>query len=87
MKKAGISIILLSAIVFTIDRLTQSISNLLGKVICGEHYLQPVDGVVGGLSCGFNMDMYIAVCLLGIFMTGWFLFLYPDTNRVIYLKS
>ncbi len=87
MKRTGILTVLLSAIVFTIDRLTHSLSTLLGKVICGDRYLQPVDGIMGDLSCGFNMDMYLAVCLLGLFVIGLLLiFISRDNKGVTYLK-
>ncbi len=88
MKRTGILIILLSAIALTIDRLTQSISTFLGKVFCGERYLTAVDGVVGDLSCGFNMDMSLAVFLLALFVAGLFLIFVSRNNKgALYLKQ
>ena len=79
--------IVLSILVFAVDRLTQSISTFFGKLICGERYLQAVNGVVGDASCGFNMDMYLSICLLGVFIVGLILVIISrnDTGD-IYLK-
>jgi len=38
---------------------------------CGDDYLQPINGVMGDQSCGFNSDMYLAVLslvLIGIWL-------------------
>ncbi len=86
--KTGITIIFLSVLIFTIERLTQSISTLLGKFICGDRYLQPVNGVVGDMSCGYNIDIYLTSMLLGIIVNGVMLvFILRKSNDTICLKS
>ncbi len=86
--KTGVTIIFLSVLIFTIERLTQSISTLLGKIICGDRYLQPVNGVVGDMSCGFNIDIYLTSMLLGIIVNGVILVLIlRKNNDTICLKS
>jgi len=87
MKNTGLLIIILSILVFTVDRMTQFVSTFLGKLICGDRYLQAVNGVVGDASCGFNMDMYLSACLLGLFIIGLVLVIISrnDTGD-IYLK-
>ncbi len=55
MRLSGFIMIALSATVLCIDRVTHLITNSLGRWCCGEDYLQPVEGVVGDLSCGFSL--------------------------------
>lgn len=52
------------------DRLTSRISDYLGRRYCAAEYLQPVDGVVGEASCGFDADMYLMVILVALFLLG-----------------
>ena len=86
--KTGITIISLSVLIFTIERLTQAISTLLGEFIYGDRYLQSVNGVVGDMSCGFNMDMYLTIMLWGIIVIGVMLVsISRKNNDTIYLKS
>ncbi len=70
MQLTGILLISTSLALFLIERLSQSFSRLLGKVICGESYMQPANGVIGDASCGFNMDMYMTVGLSAAAVTG-----------------
>jgi len=70
MRTTGFLLIAVSIILFLLDRFSHVLSDSLGKVICGKRYLQPVSGVVGDMSCGFNMDMYLAVGLVLLCLTG-----------------
>ena len=49
-KKTGVLLIIMSVIAFVIERFSHSISNLLGKLFCGDQYLKPVNGVSGDMS-------------------------------------
>ncbi len=59
-----------SLLIGLFDRLTSRISDFLGRLYCGGDYLQPVDGVVGEASCGFDADMYLMVILIALFLVG-----------------
>ncbi len=62
--------ILLSLLVWLIDRLTYAISTMLGKIICGNQYMQSVDGIAGDSSCGFNTDMHLTYSLFTVLIMG-----------------
>ncbi len=49
-KKTGVLLIIMSVIAFAIERFSHSISNLLGKLFCGDQYLKLVNGVSGDMS-------------------------------------
>ena len=68
-----------SVLVGLFDRVTRGISTLFGKIRCGDRYIQPVDGVIGDMSCGFNDDMYLLVFLLVMFLAGIALYLKEKT--------
>ncbi len=73
--KIGIWFVGGSVGLFFVDRFTHLLSNIMGKIFCGDQYMQPVDGVVGDMSCGFNSDMYTAICLLIFAVVGILLIL------------
>jgi phage shock protein PspC (stress-responsive transcriptional regulator) len=75
-RKIGIVLIVLSIIIFVIDRFSHSISNELRKIICGDQYLKPVNGVTGDVSCGFNADMYLVAFLFVVLVAGGVLFIF-----------
>jgi len=64
MHNRGFMLFIISVILFLLDRFTHVLSSTLGKIICGDRYMQRVGGVIGDMSCGFNIDMYLAACLL-----------------------
>ena len=68
--KIGLTLIISSICVWVIDRSTRVMSDLFGELFCGAAYLQPVNGVVGDVSCGFNIDMYLAACLFILLLVG-----------------
>ena len=51
-------------------RFTHAISDGLGKAVCGDRYLQAVNGTVGDASCGFNADLYLTVFLMLALVAG-----------------
>ena len=57
------------------DRLTHFVSTVLGKMICGDHYIQPVNGIVGDTSCGFNTDMHLVRSLTVVLILGMVLYI------------
>ena len=57
------------------DRFTHAISDRLGKTVCGDRYLQAVNGTVGDASCGFNADLYLTVFLMLVLLAGAVLYL------------
>jgi len=75
MQLTGILLIATSLALYMVERLSHALSNLLGKSICGETYMQPVDGIIGDTSCGFNMDMYLSTGLIISFVLGILLFI------------
>lgn len=68
--KIGFTFIISSVCVWVIDRSTSVISDFFGELFCGAAYLQPVDGVVGDVSCGFNADMSLAAYLFILLLVG-----------------
>ena len=42
----------------------------IGQMKCGNRYLQPVNGVVGDVSCGFNMDMAVGTTAIVLLLVG-----------------
>ncbi len=76
MRKTGILLIGVSMILFLIDRFSHALSDILGKIICGDQYLKPVNGVSGDISCGFNADMYLVAFLFVVLVAGGFLFVF-----------
>ena len=62
-RKLGIITVLFSSLLLFVNRFTTVISDFFGKIFCGEEYMQTVNGIVGDNSCGFNIDMYVALIL------------------------
>ncbi len=73
--RIGFLLIVISAEMLVIDRLSHVLSDGLGLSICGADYLQTVNGAVGDMSCGFNMDMYLVAGLSVLFAVGLLLVL------------
>ena len=71
----GIVLSLLSLSLWIVDRTTYAITHFLGEYFCDDRYLQAVDGVVGDISCGFNIDMYLSFSLLLLFILGILLYI------------
>jgi len=71
----GVFFIFVSILLWSIERTTQSLSTFLGKLLCGEKYLQLVDGVVGDMSCGFNIDMHLTFILMVMLIFGGVLYI------------
>lgn len=44
-----------------------------GRLVCGDSYMQPVNGILGDVSCGFNIDMYLVTFMTISLFIGIFL--------------
>ena len=73
-KNIGKIAITLSLLVWLIDRLTHTISTTLGNIIYGDHYMQPVTGIMIDRSCKFNIDMYLSYSFFTVFLLGVLLY-------------
>ena len=74
-KVMGIFTITLSLFVWMLDRMTQDISTMLGKVICGEHYTHVINGMMGDTSCKFHIEMHLAYTLFTVLVLGIVLYI------------
>ncbi|MBX2867802.1 MAG: hypothetical protein KTR18_03970 [Acidiferrobacterales bacterium] len=69
--KSGIFLSLFSVIAWAADRFGgHMISTQIGKWICGDQYLQLVDGVLSSQSCGFNTDLHLTGLLFLALVVG-----------------
>jgi len=80
-QKIGMSLIVGSLLIWVAGRSSQIPSQLIGKLHCGDRYLQAVDGVTGDVSCGFNDDMYLNGVLLVLLLVGFVLRMRGGNNR------
>lgn len=80
-RKIGLILIFGSILVWLIDRFSLVISTSFGELYCGNRYMQPVDGVVGDVSCGFNADIYLVVFLFTVLLIGITLFTTSKSKR------
>jgi len=71
--KTGLYILIISLLLLIIDRTTELVSTFIGRQICGDQYLCPVDGVVCDRSCGFNTDMHLTFFLVITMILGMLL--------------
>ena len=68
---SGLILFAIGGITLLLERLTNGgVSGLIGKLYCGERYLQAA-GQAGDGMCGFNMDMLVGMvsfllCVAGI---------------------
>lgn len=72
---AGIILILAALVIGIVDRMTQIISTLLGQFLYGERYLEPVNGILGDSSYGFNTDMHLSFSLIVVLILGILLYI------------
>lgn len=69
-RNTGIFFIWLSLLLWLTDRLTHTISTMLGEIICGDRYMQTVDGMIGDPCCAFNIDMHFSYLLSTVLILG-----------------
>ena len=72
MNKRGLGIILIagSVLLWLINRFSYIISSYFSRLLCGDLYLQPVDGILGDVPCGFNADMHFPALMFLDLITG-----------------
>jgi hypothetical protein len=80
-RKIGLILIAGSILTWLVDRASLIISTSFGELFCGKRYMQPVDGVVGDVSCGFSADMYLVVFLFTVLLIGIALFVISKHKR------
>jgi hypothetical protein len=68
--KLGLILTVSSIVLWFIDRFSSIISANFSRILCGDLYLQPVNGIPGDLSCGFNADMYFTALMFLVLITG-----------------
>ena len=69
--KFGISLSFLSITAWAADRFSGNlISTGIGKWLCGDQYMQLVDGVLSPQSCGFHTDLHLTGLLLLALVVG-----------------
>ena len=59
-----------SVLLWLINSFSYIISSYFSRLLCGELYLQPVDGILGDVSCGFNADMHFTALMFLVLITG-----------------
>jgi hypothetical protein len=70
---SGLVVFAIGGLTLLVERLTNwGVSRMIGKLYCGEHYLQAA-GQMGDGACGFNMDMVVGMvsfllCVIGIIL-------------------
>ena len=81
LSRIGIVFILFSLIIWVVDKFTNSISIILSKIICDNHAIQAISGIVTDPSCRFRIDMHFTFFLLLTLVLG--LVLYMLSRREI----
>ena len=59
-----------SVLLWLINRFSYIISSYFSRLLCGEIFLQPVDGILGDVSCGFNADIHFTASMFLVLITG-----------------
>ena len=80
-RNIGLVLITGSILVWLVDRASSIISITLGELYCGQRYMQPVDGIFGDPSCGFNADMYLFIFLFCVLLIGIVIFITSKGKR------
>jgi hypothetical protein len=69
-RKLGLILTVSSIFLWFIDRFSSIISANFSRILCGDLYLRPVNGILGDLSCGFNADMHFTALMFLVLITG-----------------
>jgi hypothetical protein len=59
-----------SVLLWLINKFSYIISSYFSRLLCGELHLQPVDGILGDVSCRFNADMHFTALMFLVLITG-----------------
>jgi len=76
LKNIALGLIFISGGFMLIERASELVSKTAGKLYCGAEYMQPVDGYIGTMSCGFSSDIYVTIFLFSMMFIGMFSFLF-----------
>jgi len=76
LKKIALALIFISGGFMLVERATMLVSKAAGKLYCGPDYMQPVEGYVGTMSCGYSSDVYVTIILFSMMFIGLFSFLF-----------
>lgn len=82
LKNISLALLFISAGFMLIERATELVSKAAGKLYCGADYMQPVDGYVGTMSCGYSSDIYLTILLFSMMFIGLFSFLFGAMRAV-----
>jgi len=80
-RQGGALFMIVSVALMVAERATGRLSDWLGHLICGPRFMQPVEGIVGDRSCGFNGDMTLMTVLGGAFLLGILLYIGVGEKR------
>ena len=69
-KKLGLILTVSSILFWFIDRFSSIISTNYSRIFCGDLYVQPMNGLLGDFSCGFNVDMHFTDLMFLFLITG-----------------
>lgn len=72
LKNISLTIIIISGALALMERSSYLITQLVGDMVCGENYMQAVDGQL----CGYNVEVYVTIALYSSMFLGLFLFIF-----------
>lgn len=72
LKKISLTILIVCGALSLIERSTHLITQLVGDMVCGDNYMQAVDGQL----CGYNVEVYVTIALYSSMFLGLFLFIF-----------
>ncbi|MBC8259960.1 MAG: hypothetical protein H8E38_13145 [SAR324 cluster bacterium] len=72
MNKSRLGTVLIagSILLWFFNRFLYIISSYFSRLLCGDLYLQTVDGLLGDVSCGFNADLHFTALMFLVLITG-----------------
>jgi hypothetical protein len=82
LKKIALALLFISGGFMLVERATFLVSKTAGKLYCGPDYMQPVEGYIGTMSCGYNADVYVTIFLYTGMFIGLFSFLFGAMRAV-----
>ena len=80
----GTILVTSSFLIGLIDRFSHIVSSYFSQLLYGDFYLQPVDGILSDVSCGFNADMHFVVLMFLVLITGIVHVIIPLVRRVVH---
>ncbi len=85
---SGLVLFIIGGLTLFTERMTHSgISAWLGRLYCGNTYLQPTTGQPGVAMCGFNMDMVVGLACFFLLLIGFGLILFSAVKMIAKRKG